>query len=268
MLLLIPVVAFCLLMRAFRRRHEEWTDSMVASAVIWGVSVVAIIEGLSLFRLVSFVPIAFAWLALSVAILILDHRMRVGQIQTCLAPRQCLRSESGENVIETGFTTLVWSLTVSVSLLTALVALLSPPNTTDAMTYHLPRVVYWFTYHSVAFFPTPDVNLLVQPPFTEFTMLLTYVLAKSDRFVNLVQWLGFAGSALVVSGIAGVLGGAPASRALAAFLCIVILNGILQATGAKNDCYLSFWLMSTAYALLRYGQTASRFWYFTSAAAL
>src|SRR5262245_54877142 len=107
MLLLIPVVAFCLLMRAFRRRHEGWTDSLVASAVIWGVSVVAIIEALSLLRLVSFAPMAFAWLVLSGAILILDHEMRVGK--TCLAPSQCLRSESSEHVIENGFTKLVWS---------------------------------------------------------------------------------------------------------------------------------------------------------------
>jgi hypothetical protein len=215
----------------------EWAlrDFLLRVLVALGVATALLTEALSPFHLLRRTPLAVAWMTIALAACGLIYKRR-----PTLVKAVCRPLEAAIAVAIAGIAAII-----------GLTAILSPPNSADAMAYHLPRVVYWAQSGSVAFFPTPYLNQIMLQPLAEYIMLHTYVLSGGDHFINLVAWAAFLGCIMGVSAVAAAVGLGSRGQAFAALFCATLPNAILQASGAKNDMLLAFWMVAAVYFAAR-----------------
>jgi hypothetical protein len=219
----------------------DWRDTAARALVALGLAVTLITEGLGSLGELRRIPLAIAWCVVLAAALGFAARRyrRRGTPPLALPVISILDG-------------IALAAVVTIITIVGFIALLSPPNSTDAMAYHLPRVVYWAQQRSVAFFPTPYYNQIMLQPLAEYFMLHTFILSNGDRLVNFVEWMAMLGSTICVSSIARLLGAGPRGQIVAALFSATLPNGILQASGAKNDYLMALWLASMTYFALRF----------------
>ena len=210
-------------------------DCLLRLLVLAATAAALLVEILSPFHLVGRTALGLAWAALLAA--------GAAYLVRHPPPRPKLAFRPFETAAAAACAVIVLPV--------ALTAWLSPPNTFDALAYHIPRIVYWAQAGSVAFFPTPYLSQISAPPLAEYLMLHTYVLSGGDHWVNLVSVLAFVGCIAGVSAVAAALELNSRTQALAALVCATLPSAILQASGPKNDCLTALWLVALVYFTLR-----------------
>jgi hypothetical protein len=238
LILFINLVTLSIIWRSLYP-DRDWRESVLSAAVICGVLVTLSTEILGIFHAITWQSILTFWLLvfiISLGVIAwkkpnLNFKLKLPQIEGWLE----------------------WTMLGVVILygsVTLFVALISPPNTNDALQYHMSRVMHWIANHSVAFYPTPIERQLWMPPFAEYGILHFQILAGNDRFANMVQWLSMFGTVIGVSLIAARLGAKHKGQLFAALFAATLPMGVLQATSAQTDYTAAFWGVCLVYYII------------------
>jgi 4-amino-4-deoxy-L-arabinose transferase-like glycosyltransferase len=131
----------------------------------------------------------------------------------------------------------------AVILPTLIIALITLPNTWDALSYHIARVDHWQQNHTVAFFPTLISRQNESQPLAEYVILTFQVLGQNEGLSNAVQWAFMAMSLVLVYGIARALPLTRAAASIAVVFAATIPAVVLEASSTQTDCVAAFWVL-------------------------
>jgi hypothetical protein len=227
---LIPLVAWPLFLGFLRRRGFDWRTAFLATAVLWGASVTLLTELLSLFEALNRPWLAWGWTTLGLVAGIMVFRSRTFPKAQTIPGLSRLEKQ------------IVAAISV-ISACTFVIAIVSPPNNWDSMTYHMSRVMHWLQQESVAHFPTSILRQIEMNPWAEYAILQFQVLSGGDHLANLVQWFSMAGCIIGVSLIASLFTATARGQLLSGLIAATIPMGILQSSSTQNDLVVSFWLV-------------------------
>ena len=235
---LLPVSTFVLtyLWLLKHSRSEERIHRLIflKASLVWSTLLVLSTECLSLFHQIAFVPILMFWITANVAIGI--GLMRPG--------KHSLTSLDFKIPKLTKLETILLLATGFIILLVGLVAWIAPPNSWDALNYHMPRIMFWIQNHSLEYYPTPEFRQLFFQPFFHYVALHFQILTASDRMVDMISWFSFVGCIVGTSLITKLLGGGRRAQILSAFLVATIPTAIVEASGVRLDVISSFWMVT------------------------
>ena len=241
MLAVLPLACFILLYIIFDHNPASSRRlALIKAALTWGVLVTAILEGLSAVTLITRWAVASSWLLCILGLVYAivrqgpRHREDYPSTPPLLAPEW-----------------LIAILLLAIAVTVGYTALASPPNSFDAMTYHMSRVMHWVQNRSLRFYPTPILRQLHQCPWAEYAITHWQLLTGADYLANSVQWASFCGSVIAVSLIARELGGERLVQLVSGLVAATIPMGVLQASGAQTDCAASLWCCSLVLFILQ-----------------
>ncbi len=247
-MLLIPGLFSLLFVLQILNSDTSPGESIVRTFLIMSGIAWIITEVLSIFDLITFESVFFSWLGAGLIVISLIFIFYKKNPESVKARIQNLVDKIS------GFTWQDVLIIIGITLilvLTLIVALYSPPNTFDSMTYHMARVVHWIQNRSVDFYPTSIPRQNHSMPFAEYLVMNVQIMSQTDRYANLIQWTGFGILMVTVSMIAAQFRISRTGRLFAALLVATLPIAILQSSSTQNDLITSVFCVSFAYYLLK-----------------
>ena len=242
--ILLPIAVFLLLFRVLLHRGDSTREAILRAAVLSVTILVTMTELLSAFYLVTRGAMIASWSVVLIAItaLLLRSLKRI-------APPPRPPSQRAIH-LPGGLRRLDLALSIAIVFVLAIIgiiAVIAPPNAADAMEYHLPRMIFWVSNHTVRNYPTPDYSQLMEGPAADFVALHSYLLFGSDRLVNLVGLLSLSGCAVAVSLIAGKFSTGRTGQLFAGIFVVTLPEAVLGSSEVTTTVAVSFWIVTACY---------------------
>lgn len=236
-LLILPAACWLFIFLGFRGKGSGKREAFLGASIVWGILLAASSEVLSLFHAFNYIWLAVSWGTFAA----------ISFVPAFFYPR-FKKERSAEEDAPSGKPEIFALVCIAlVAAATLVVALASPPNNWDSMTYHMSRVMHWLQNQSISHYQTNVLRQIHLSPGAELAIAHIMTLGGSDNLANLVQWGAMAGSLIGVSLVAKALGLGPRGQAFSALAVATLPMGILQSTSTQNDYAVSFWLVSFIY---------------------
>jgi len=247
-MLLIPGSFLLLVTFHFITSDQSPGESILRSFLMVSGFTWIITEVLSLFNCIRYSSVFISWLSVVLIVIALlfwfskkNPKVVKGRLGNLIGK---ISGFSWQEIL------LITAISI-ILILTLVIALFSPPNTFDSMTYHMARIVHWIQNHSVDFFPTSIARQNHSMPFSEYLILNVQILSQSDKYANLIQWAGYGILMISVSLITAQFHISRTGRLFAALLVATLPMAILQSSSTQNDLVTSVFCVSFAYFLLK-----------------
>jgi 4-amino-4-deoxy-L-arabinose transferase-like glycosyltransferase len=221
--------------------------ALARAAIVLGGYAVASVEVLSQFDRLTTAGLVGAWLlALMVAASAAWWRRRSdapggGEPQVPLVERWFALGRAGQ---------VAMVAVAGLALAELLLAVVSPPNTYDSQTYHLPRVEHWVAQHNVGFFPVRIHRQVTFAPGAEYLLAHLRLLTGTDLLYGLLQWSAGVLALLMVTRLTSQLGGGRRAQVLAAFVLASAPAVVLESSSTQTDLVVAAWVACLATLVL------------------
>jgi hypothetical protein len=228
------------------QKIKDWRSSFITACIFFGVYVWFLTEILSLFNLLTSSFILLGWLVCNVVLLLLIFRLyKTGRLQIKIPQVFPFQWEYG-----------VFAIILTV---TFFIAVAYPPNNSDSMVYHLPRVEHWLQNKNINHYFTSEDRQLISAPFNAMFILHGRALSGDDYLVNLPQWVSFLGAIIGISKIASHLGLNRKWQIAASLFFATVPMAILQAATTQNDLIIAFFIVCLTERLLAWKKNGTLF---------
>ena len=230
-------------------REPNWRLALVQALIVWGAYAILGTELLSLFSSITRNALVVMWIIpIIVGIVWGWNWLRVGKaLRLPIVYHQ-----------ESRVGTILDLLVILILIVTAVIAIAAPPNSSDGTIFRMSRVAHWAQNQSLAHYATGIETQNSNAPGAEILQLNFYILAGNDKTVNLVAWIAFAGMAAAAASLAEVLGAKTNGQRMAAIFSATIPAAITQATSSMSDVVVSCWIVSAVLMLLTYTRRSTK----------
>lgn len=133
-------------------------------------------------------------------------------------------------------------------------AVFTVPYNYDSMTYHLGRIGHWIDNGSVGHFVTNIDRQIYSPVLSEYEMLHMMLLADSDTFLNMLQYVSMIITGLILYRVSRKLGTSRAFSMMAAFLFYTMPLTVSQSVTTQNDLLAAMWFAAFLYYFIDFIQ--------------
>ena len=247
-LMLLSFISFWIIV-GNGERVPDWRLALIQSTIFWGGYLILGIEILSLFTALTRAAVSILWtLPILAGIVWMIFWLKQGKI---LRLPVVYHRDSWIGFVLDMFVILIL-------VITAVVAFVSPPNTNSAMVSRMSRVAHWKQNQSLAHFATGIESQNSNNSGADQIALNFYILGGDDSAVNLVAWIGFAGSVAAAASLAKVLGANVNGQRMAAIFTATLPAAITQASSMTNHIVVAFWIVSAVLMLMQFTKQAQK----------
>lgn len=247
-LMILSFISFWIIV-GNNEREPNWRMALIQTTIIWGGYLILGTEILSLFSAITRPALIIMWLLPILAgTMWITIWLRRGKI---LRLPVVYHRDSWF-----GFVLDLFVILIMVT--TAVIAFVSPPNSSSAMITQMSRVAHWEQNRSLAHYATGIESQNSSTSGAEQVALNFYILGGSDRAVNFVAWIGFAGVIAAAASLAEVLGANINGQRMAAIFTATLPGAITQASSMVDHIVVAFWVVSSILMLLLYTKVSQK----------